>query len=122
MLGEAAAYESANQEITLDPALWQAAAVEQDRRRVSDPWEDILDDMPTHAVEDAYGHVGCSHLADGEPEPSEFIKIVYREDGFEKVASASIIRYRPADEARSHSGEHFHAPQQRDAAPGMGAP
>lgn len=93
LLGEAATYETQGELLTLDPSLWGAAAIEQEARRVTDAWEDILDHLPTHAVEDHQGHVECFHLAEGEPEQREYIRIVHREDGYEKVSSANIIRY-----------------------------
>ncbi|WP_298106315.1 VapE domain-containing protein [Bradyrhizobium sp.] len=91
--GEAAHHESQGEELTLDPSLWDAAAIEQEARRVSDGWEDILDHLPSHAVEDPQGHVECFNLAEGQTEQSEYIKIVHREDGYEKVSSAVLIRY-----------------------------
>jgi hypothetical protein len=44
--GEAAHYESEGESITLDECMWGDAAEEQEVRRVRDPWEDILADMP----------------------------------------------------------------------------
>jgi predicted P-loop ATPase len=93
LIGEAAACESGGEEITLDPALWGAAAIEQDARRVQDAWEDVLADMPTHAIEDQFGRIECFNLAEGQPEEQGYIKIVHTEDGLEKVASATIMRY-----------------------------
>ena len=46
LLGGAAAYEAASENITLDPSLWGDARDAQDQRRVADPWEDLLDPMP----------------------------------------------------------------------------
>lgn len=42
LLGEAATYEAAGESIVLDESLWDAARDAQERRRVTDPWEDIL--------------------------------------------------------------------------------
>jgi predicted P-loop ATPase len=66
LLGEAATCEAAGECITLDQGLWADAREAQDRRRVADPWEDLLALMP--------GHV--AHRAG---------------DGFERVASADIL-------------------------------
>jgi hypothetical protein len=40
--GEAAAADTAGESITLDEALWGDAAIEQEARRVRDPWEEAL--------------------------------------------------------------------------------
>jgi hypothetical protein len=93
LLGEAATYESRGEEITLGTDLWRDAAIEQDARRVQDAWEDILADMPTHAVEDPNGNVETFTLAYDQREEPGYIRIVHREDGLEKVASATVIRY-----------------------------
>jgi predicted P-loop ATPase len=55
LLGEAAKCESAGETITLDEAMWPAAAEEQEKRRTKDPWEDILDDIPSHMGETVEG-------------------------------------------------------------------
>jgi predicted P-loop ATPase len=49
--GEASARERQGESITLDKSLWDAAAIEQEKRRTVDPWEDILRMMP-ESVED----------------------------------------------------------------------
>jgi hypothetical protein len=46
LFGEAATYETAGEPITLLESLWPDAALAQEARRVSDPWEDILVNMP----------------------------------------------------------------------------
>jgi hypothetical protein len=65
LIGEAAYYESQGESLFLDPALWAAAAVEQEARRVKDAWEDLLRDKMFL----------CSEIVDGE----------------ERVASAYIM-------------------------------
>jgi predicted P-loop ATPase len=42
LLGEAAFYESQGESLVLDQAFWGDAAVEQDKRRVRDAWEDTI--------------------------------------------------------------------------------
>ncbi len=42
---EAAAREAAGASIRLDPALWEAAGVQQEDRRAADPWEPILEPL-----------------------------------------------------------------------------
>src|SRR6516164_7535485 len=51
--GEAAHYQSQGESLVLDKALWGEAGQEQEARRVRDPWEDLLRDMPLIA-EDRY--------------------------------------------------------------------
>jgi hypothetical protein len=50
LLGEAAAYEAAGESITLEESLWADARDAQEQRRVIDPWEDTLANMPDHIV------------------------------------------------------------------------
>ena len=66
LLGEAATYEAAGMSIVLDEKLWGAARDAQEQRRVADPWEDILVNMPA--------------------------KVIHKSaDGFERVASATVL-------------------------------
>jgi hypothetical protein len=46
--GETAKCESAGETITLDEAMWPMAAVEQEKRRTKDPWENVVADIPYH--------------------------------------------------------------------------
>jgi predicted P-loop ATPase len=66
LLGEAATHEAAGESIGLDESLWNDARNAQEQRRVTDPWEDILVDMPNHIIK----RTG---------------------DGFEQVASADVL-------------------------------
>jgi len=50
---EAAAREAAGESIRLDKALWTAAGHEQEQRRASDPWEEVLE--PIFTAADAFG-------------------------------------------------------------------
>lgn len=93
LLGEAAAYESRGEEITLDPSLWGAAGIEQDARRIRDPWEDILDEMPTHAIPDHHGRSDFFHVRDGDAEPSGAIRIIHRIGEREYVATGDVVKY-----------------------------
>jgi putative DNA primase/helicase len=43
---EAATAEASGEGIFLEESLWEIAAVEQEKRRTIDPWEDILADIP----------------------------------------------------------------------------
>ena len=49
--GEAAHYQSKGESLTLDESMWAAAGVEQEKRRVKDPWEAVLTHIP-EVVED----------------------------------------------------------------------
>ena len=50
--GEAARAESAGETLVLDAKLWDAAAVEQEERRVVDPWEDELANVPDGLIKE----------------------------------------------------------------------
>ena len=64
--GEAAKYESAGESIVLDPKLWPAVSEEQEKRRVKDPWEDVLSNIPTHVDEDYRGRIEFHYLKKGD--------------------------------------------------------
>jgi predicted P-loop ATPase len=68
--GEAAAAEAAGEAIMLDESLWEAAAQEQEARRTTDPWEEILADIPQE-VGDGEGSVQIVWEADGKDGPEE---------------------------------------------------
>ena len=95
--GEAATYEAAGESITLDQRLWPAARDEQDKRRTKDPWEDLIADIPVE--------VPGGYYEDGRPKP--LVRIIHQEDGFEKVASADLLKYvlriQPAQQETKHS-------------------
>jgi predicted P-loop ATPase len=89
LLGEAAHYESEGESLVLDEGLWPDARAEQEKRRVKDPWEDILANIPysTNRFED-FDLTGIEHS----------IQIIYRsEEGaglqFEEVASSDLLTY-----------------------------
>jgi predicted P-loop ATPase len=95
LLGEAAAREAAGESIILDEALWPDAAEAQEARRVRDPWEDVLADIP-EAIEVSIG---------GSPVE---LNLVYRDyDGTEKVASKDLLEHvlkiPPGHQNRAHS-------------------
>jgi Virulence-associated protein E-like domain len=58
--GEAAHYQSRGESLVLDERLWAAAGGEQERRRITDPWEDILRNMPEMSAY-RYFSDGVSH-------------------------------------------------------------
>jgi predicted P-loop ATPase len=61
--GEAAAAESAGETLVLDRALWDAAAVAQEDRRVVDPWEDELANLPDTLMKDVGGAQTITNVA-----------------------------------------------------------
>jgi hypothetical protein len=76
LLGEAATYEAAGASIVLDEKLWGVAKIAQEQRRATDPWEDVLDDK----LNTKNGMMGMT--------------VVHKsDDGFERVASAEILRF-----------------------------
>jgi predicted P-loop ATPase len=79
--GEAACLEAANETLVLDEALWSDAGVEQEARRITDPWEDVLIDLKPIARA-SLGMVGLFGTA-----------IVHEMDGFQFVTSADIFEH-----------------------------
>ena len=76
--GEAATLEAKGASIVLDPALWPAAAEEQEKRRIRDTWEDVIENMPP-AVEVKEGY------------STKEVQIIYQSDGKEMVRSADVL-------------------------------
>jgi len=87
---EAAAREAAGVSIRLDPALWSHAEVQQERRRVEDPWEsrlsDVLGDLTGKLlVEDAWRIVGMHDVARRTQNENARLGETMRRVGFERV-------------------------------------
>jgi predicted P-loop ATPase len=82
--GEAAHYHSAGESVVLDEALWPAAGVEQEARRVPDPWEDILAELPCEVV--------FQEFKDGFTR-EKIIKIIHRESNEDRVSSSDLLTY-----------------------------
>jgi predicted P-loop ATPase len=82
--GEAAHYQSDGESLVLDEALWPAAGVQQEARRVPDPWEDVLAVIP--------GEVKLECFKDGYKR-EEIIKIIHREDSQDRIASSDLLTY-----------------------------
>ena len=78
--GEAATLEANGASIVLDPALWPAAVDEQEKRRIRDTWEDVIENMPP-AVEVREGY------------STEEVQIIYQSDGKEMVRGADVLAY-----------------------------
>ena len=82
LLGEAAACEAAGESITLDPSLWGDARDAQEKRRVADAWEDLLDPMP-NSVE----------VNEGKYQTRAMTIVHTSGDGYDRVASADVLTY-----------------------------
>jgi predicted P-loop ATPase len=85
-IGEAAKYQSAGESVVLDEALWPAAGVEQEQRRVRDPWENVLAEMPARGE--------FEYFKDGFARKDE-IQIIHldAEKRPELVASSDLLKY-----------------------------
>ncbi|MCK1488725.1 hypothetical protein IVB25_40130 [Bradyrhizobium sp. 193] len=86
--GEAAHYQSQGESLVLDPALWGEAGLEQEYRRVTDPWEDVLRNM------------------------TEMTTYSYWKDGVQHEGTRTIIHY-ARDEDRHASGKAVLGDEQR---------
>ena len=84
LIGEAAKYQSSGESVVLDESLWSAAGVQQEDRRVKDPWESVLAKIPARMEVESY--------RDGFKRTQD-IQIVHFHDGQERVASADLMRY-----------------------------
>ncbi|WP_198031096.1 virulence-associated E family protein [Bradyrhizobium sp. th.b2] len=66
--GEAAYYHSQGESLVLDKQLWAVAGREQEHRRVKDPWENVLRDIPEHTpycyFQDGVKHEGLRNIID----------------------------------------------------------
>jgi predicted P-loop ATPase len=95
LLGEAATYETAGESITLDECLWGDAREAQEKRRIADPWEDILSSMPKSVTPLGAPSVSIVHASG---------------DGFERVASADVLLHVlkiPAAQQNSSHGQRL---------------
>jgi predicted P-loop ATPase len=87
LLGEAATYEAAGESVVLDTALWGAALAAQEERRVKDPWEDILDDIPQTIP------VWSGNKDEDGDAPVDSITIIHLDAGQEKVSSKDLLEH-----------------------------
>ena len=75
--GEAATLEAAGLSIVLDPKLWPVAHEEQEKRRIADTWEDVIENMPVSVTEGPYG--------------TKEVPIIHQSEGKELVSSADVL-------------------------------
>jgi len=76
--GEAAAAQAAGESLVLDEALWGAAAIEQEGRRVAHPWEAVLASM--RVIPATIGYTAGTGLF-----------VIHRDKGEDRVASVDIF-------------------------------
>jgi hypothetical protein len=77
LLGEAAKYQSSGESVVLSEALWGDASVEQEKRRVKDPWEDTLAVVHQYATQ--------KYLSDGKWAERQ-VQILHYDADIEQVA------------------------------------
>lgn len=82
--GEAAHYQSQGESLVLDDGFWAEAGVQQDARRIADPWEDILREMPAVVV--------FKEFKDGFHREME-VQLIYRESDQERVSALAVLEY-----------------------------
>ena len=46
LIGESAHYETQGEDLVIPETMWPLARAEQEKRRIADPWEDILANIP----------------------------------------------------------------------------
>jgi predicted P-loop ATPase len=82
--GETAHYQSQGESLVLDEKLWGEAGIEQEARRITDPWEDVLRDMKEMTTY-RYHHDGVWH------EGTRII--IHHEDKEERVSSEELLTF-----------------------------
>jgi predicted P-loop ATPase len=86
LIGEAAKYQSSGESIVLNEELWEAAGIEQEQRRVKDPWEGVLANIPIWHAE-ITGH-------DENKVPIErLVLIVHVAGSVEIVTAADLMKH-----------------------------
>lgn len=100
---EAARYQSQGESLVLDEALWGEAGIEQEARRITDPWEDALRIVPewvTVIVREVSG-AGFQEYKERD------VRIVHREDDEDRVAAADLLEHvlkiLPGNQRTEHS-------------------
>lgn len=96
--GEAAHYQSQGESLVLDNSLWAEAAVEQEARRVTDPWEDTLRNMPQMTT---YGYWKDGSHHEGTR------TIIHGDDDQDKVIASHVLEYvlgiQPGNQTTQHT-------------------
>jgi hypothetical protein len=87
LIGEAATYEAGGESMVLDEALWADAGVEQEQRRMKDPWEDKLEHLPK------WWDTITGYDADHRPIKGVVKVIHLADDNQEFVAAETILKH-----------------------------
>jgi predicted P-loop ATPase len=82
--GEAAHYQSQGDSLTLDESMWSTAEAEQEKRRVKDPWEAVLADMPVEVEERYYDDTWKTYRSIAH-------RIIHLDVDQERVATADLL-------------------------------
>jgi predicted P-loop ATPase len=87
--GEAAHYQSQGESLVLDEALWAEAGVEQEKRRISDPWEDVLRAIPKYVTV-----IVREVNRDGFPQLKEKdVWIIHRDGDEDRVSAPEVLEH-----------------------------
>jgi len=105
--GEAAAAQAAGESLTIDEALWPAAAIAQEARRVRDPWEPMLENLAPVSVTGPLA--GAGYIGNG---------IVHVVEDEQRVATAVIFEH--VIRIPSHLLQVTHAKRLADAMRALG--
>jgi hypothetical protein len=66
LIGESAHYETQGEDLVIPETMWPLARAEQEKRRIADPWEDILANIPDNITgADAARHTLIHRTPDG---------------------------------------------------------
>jgi predicted P-loop ATPase len=85
--GEAAHYQSKSEALTIDEGMWPDAGVEQEKRRVKDPWEAVLAKMPEVVEKKRWDQQDECHVV------TNTYRIIHPVDDQERVASEAILAH-----------------------------
>ena len=77
LIGEAAHYESKGEDLVIPETMWPLARAEQEKRRIREPWEDILADIPDNIT----GTDGVRH------------KLIHRTAGHDQIATVDVMTH-----------------------------
>lgn len=86
LIGEAAKYQSTGESMVLDEALWGDAGIEQEQRRVKDPWEGLLANIPIW-------HNETTGYDENKTPIEHLVLIVHIEGPLEIVTAADLMKH-----------------------------
>jgi predicted P-loop ATPase len=86
LIGEAAVYQTGGESVVLDETMWGDASVEQEQRRMKDPWEDMLEHLPKW-WDEIKGY-------DEDHRPIKgAVQVIHLAGDLEVVSAATILKY-----------------------------